>query len=100
MLAMSAGTNAADKCKTVTLYFNDDGGPILLDGSHDKTLYQNCYFLGISTINGTGELEYLGHDTYRAIYGDCTCNSPTVPEIWHSSIGTGELTFTIHPRKD
>lgn len=79
-------------------WFFGDEGPIKLDGSHDNANNKNCYFLGISTINGTGELEYLGHNTFRAIYGATTSNSPGGAEIWSSEIGVGELIFQISPK--
>lgn len=78
-------------------WFWGDDGPVKLDGSKDNANNKNCYFLGISTINGTGELEYLGNNTFRAIYGASTANSPGGEEIWTSEIGVGELIFTITP---
>jgi len=73
-----------------------DDGPVKLDGSKDNSLNKNCYFLGISTINGTGELEYPGDNTFRAIYGASTINSPdNSANIWFSEIGVGELIFRI-----
>jgi hypothetical protein len=75
--------------------FGDDG-PVKLDGSKDNNSNKNCYFLGISTIDGTGELEYLGNNTFRAIYGATTSNSPGGAEIWHSEVGVGELVFTVN----
>lgn len=79
-------------------WFGGDEGPIKLDGSKDNANNKNCYFLGISTINGTGELEYVGKNTYRAIYGATTSNSPGGAEIWTSEIGVGELLFRITPK--
>ena len=79
-------------------WFSGDEGPVLLDGSKDNDKNRNCYFLGISTIDGTGELEYLGNNTYRAIYGATTSNSPGGGDIWYSEIGAGELIFTITPK--
>lgn len=78
-------------------WFWGDGGPVLLDGSKDNDANRNCYFLGLSSLDGTGEIEYLGDHTYRAVYAATTSNSPVTPEIWHSEIGVGELTFTIVP---
>jgi len=77
-------------------WFHGDNGPVRLDGSKDDADNKNCYFLGLSTIDGTGELEYLGDNTFRAIYGASTSNSPTAPAIFKSEIGVGELIFTIH----
>ena len=79
-------------------WFSGDEGPVLLDGSKDNDKNRNCYFLGISTIDGTGEMEYLGNNTYRAIYGATTSNSPGGGDIWYSEIGAGELIFTITPK--
>lgn len=79
-------------------WFWGDEGPIKLDGSKDDK-NRNCYFLGISTIDGTGELEYLGNNRYRAIYAATTCATPVAPEIFSSEIGVGELIFTIKPGK-
>lgn len=74
-------------------FFGDDG-PVELDGSKDAK-NKNCYFLGISTINGTGEMEYLGNNRFRALYAATTCATPVAPEIFDSEIGVGELVFTI-----
>ncbi len=79
-------------------WFWGDEGPVKLDGSkHEKN--KNCYFLGISTIDGTGELECLGNNRFRAIYAATTCATPVAPEIFSSEIGVGELIFTINPAK-
>lgn len=80
-------------------WFSGDEGPVKLDGSKDDGNNKNCYFLGISTIDGTGELEYLGKNTWRAIYGATTANGPGGGEIWTSEIGVGELIFTIKPKR-
>lgn len=77
--------------------FGDDG-PVQLDGSRDNTSNKNCYFLGISTIDGTGELEYLGGNKFRALYAATTCNTAVAPEIFNAEIGVGELIFTIEPK--
>ena len=78
-------------------YFSDGGeGPVELQG---VTGYapdnQNVYFLGISTLNGTGELEYLGNNRYRAIYVATTCSAPIAPNIYTSEMGAGQLIFQI-----
>lgn len=78
-------------------WFSGDEGPVKLDGSKDNADNKNCYFLGISTIDGTGELEYLGNNRFRAIYGATTANAPGGAAIWSSEIGVGELIFTISP---
>lgn len=80
-------------------WFSGDDGPVKLDGSKDNLNNKNCYFLGMSTIDGTGELEYLGNNTFRAIYGASTSNSPGGDDIWTSEIGVGELIFTINKTK-
>ncbi len=74
-----------------------DGGPVKLAGSDDPD-YPNCYFLGIETIRGTGELEYLGNNKWRAFYVATTCKTPVAPEIFHSEIGLGEVTIEITPK--
>jgi len=86
-----------------TLQFSRDGmawiwgdeGPVLLDGSQDNDRNRNCYFLGLSTLDGTGELERVGADTYHAIYAATTANSPGGADIWWSEIGVGELLLRI-----
>ncbi|MGO9112038.1 MAG: PEP-CTERM sorting domain-containing protein [Thermoguttaceae bacterium] len=80
-----------------TDWFWGDGGPVLLAGSTDNNHNENCYFLGISTLDGLGQIQYLGNNTYEAIYGASTANSPVSPDIWYSEIGVGKLTFTITP---
>ncbi|MHB9038203.1 MAG: carboxypeptidase regulatory-like domain-containing protein [Armatimonadota bacterium] len=70
-------------------------GDILLEGSTDNNNNKNCYFLGMSTIDGKGELEYLGNDTYHAIYAAATSNTPISPEILYSEVGCGDLTFQL-----
>ncbi|MCD6351690.1 MAG: hypothetical protein J7M26_06190 [Armatimonadetes bacterium] len=72
-----------------------EGGPLLLDGSKDNDRNPNCYFLGISTINGTGELEYRGDGRYYAIYGATTSKSPVAPDIFWSEVGVGEVVLQI-----
>lgn len=56
---------------------------------------RNVYFLGISTVNGTGALQALGGGKYRAVYAATTSNSPIAPGIFHSKIGVGELTLDL-----
>ena len=81
------------------LQFSRDGlkwtfggdGRALLEGSRDDSRNTNCYFLGLSTIDGTGQLQSAGTNSYRAIYGATTCSSPVAPEIFHSEIGVGEV---------
>ena len=71
-------------------WFNGDDGPIKLEGSADNQLNKNCYFLGISTLDGTGELEHVG-----AMYGAATSNSPVAFDIVYSEVGVGEVTFQL-----
>lgn len=88
-----------------SLEFSRDGlvwtmgsdGPVLLAGSTDNSRNRNCYFLGMSTLYGQGMIQYLGNNTYRAIYGATTCNSPGGDDIWYSEVGVGEVRFTITP---
>ncbi|MDO8585777.1 MAG: hypothetical protein Q7T82_01945 [Armatimonadota bacterium] len=54
--------------------------------------------MGLSTIDGTGRLEYLGGGRYRAIYAAATCKSPVAPDIFNCEIGVGELLMTIIPK--
>ncbi|MCU6709126.1 FG-GAP-like repeat-containing protein [Paenibacillus sp. J5C_2022] len=51
----------------------------------------SVFFLGLSTIDGTGQLEYLGNDTFRALYVAATSEGPTAPAIFKSEIGLGEV---------
>jgi hypothetical protein len=78
-------------------WFPGDNGPVLLDGSKDEEKNRNCYFLGLSTLDGTGQLERIGEQTCRAIYAASTCNGPGHPDIWFSEIGVGELQLSIVP---
>ncbi len=78
-------------------WFWGEGGPLLLDGSKDNDRNPNCYFLGISTINGTGELEYRGGGRYYAIYGATTSKSPVAPDIFWSEVGVGEVVLELKP---
>ncbi|MCX7047493.1 MAG: autotransporter-associated beta strand repeat-containing protein [Candidatus Sumerlaeota bacterium] len=96
-------TSVASGSKDVPgIQFSDDGvswtysGWVTLDGSSNTGNYGNCYFPGISTINGNGGLEYLGHNRWRAIYAATTCASPTQPEIWYSEIGCGEVVIELN----
>ncbi|MHB1462544.1 MAG: hypothetical protein ACYC1M_14750 [Armatimonadota bacterium] len=70
-------------------------GPVLLAGSSDPKKYKNCYFLGMSTIDGTGELQKTAANTYRVLYGGTCAETPVAPEIFYSEIGLGELFITI-----
>lgn len=59
----------------------------------------NCYFLGFSTVNGTGEIEKLPDGRYKFVYGTCTSKTPVAPQIFYSSIGGGECIFSIEEVK-
>lgn len=72
-----------------------DTGPVLLAGSEDDDRNRNCYFPGISTLDGTGRLERTAPGRYRAIYGATTSNAPVAFEIFYAEVGAGELTLTI-----
>ncbi|MBQ7699413.1 MAG: VCBS repeat-containing protein [Clostridia bacterium] len=56
---------------------------------------KNIYFVGFSTINGTGEIERLEDGRYRFIYGGCTSETPVAPQIFYSNAGCGECIFSI-----
>ena len=70
-------------------------GPALLAGSNNPKRYKNCYFLGMSTINGTGEIQKISGNTYRVLYGGTCCETPVAPEIFYSEIGLGELYISV-----
>jgi hypothetical protein len=72
-------------------------GPAKLAGSTDNNRNKNCYFLGLSTLNGTGQLEYLGNYKWKAFYAASTSNSPGGSDIYYSEIGVGDMYITIHP---
>ncbi|WP_167859299.1 FG-GAP-like repeat-containing protein [Paenibacillus cymbidii] len=69
----------------------------ILAGSDGPTSNKNTYFLGMSTIDGTGRLEYdSATGTYHAFYAAATSygTQPTTG-IVKAEIGLGELSFTI-----
>lgn len=66
-----------------------------LAGSTDNNYNKNCYFMGFSTINGTGELVYAGNNTWSFLYAATTSNSPVQPEIWNSAIGGGNAQIIL-----
>jgi hypothetical protein len=78
-----------------------DGDPIHLAGSTDNLGNQSNWFMAMSTLDGTGQLEYLGDNTYRLFYITTTCNVPADTDdpgdIYSSQLGVGQLTFTITP---
>lgn len=67
-----------------------------LEGSDDNNLNQNCYFCGISTLSGTGQLEYCGNNQWKGLYAATTCNSSVRPDIFNSEIGYGTFTITLN----
>lgn len=72
-------------------WFYGDDGPALMAGSDDEGRNRNCYFLALSTLDGTGELKRQDGQTYRALYAATTCSSPVAPDIFYSEIGLGEM---------
>lgn len=72
-----------------------------LKGSEDNLYNKNCYFVGFSTINGTGELPYLGNNQWSFLYAATTANSSVALSaeegygIWKSEIGGGKATLTL-----
>ena len=75
-------------------WFGGDG-PMLASTTDDKN-NKNVYFLGLSTIDGTGKIERLSDGRFHALYGATTSNGPGQPDIWYSEIGIGELFFTFN----
>ncbi len=61
----------------------------------EETTRPNMYFLGMSTIYGTGEIYKNEKGEYEFIYGGCTSTSPLAPEIFYSEVGMGVATFTL-----
>lgn len=74
-----------------------DNGAALMAGSEDEDRNRNCYFLGLSTLDGTGELMTTGPASYRALYVATTCATPVAPEIFHAEIGLGEMQLHLGP---
>jgi hypothetical protein len=72
-----------------------DSGAALLAGSKNEGKNRNCYFLGLCTVDGTGELAALGPRQYRALYAATTCATPVAPEIFYAEIGLGEMVLTL-----
>ncbi len=72
-----------------------------LKGSDNNEYNKNCYFVGFSTINGTGQIEYLGNNQWKFLYGSTTANSPVAlsPDegygIWKSQIGGGSAILAL-----
>jgi hypothetical protein len=84
-----------DGLKWVTASSDGQGRPQLAASTDEKD-NKNVYFLGMSTIDGTGKMESLGKGRFRCLYGATTSNSPGQPEIWHSEIGVGEAYITFN----
>ena len=64
--------------------------------NEDEWTRRNVYFLGFSTINGTGEIAKNADGTgYEFFWVSCTCDSPVAPNIFYSSEGVGKAEFTI-----
>jgi hypothetical protein len=87
-----------------TLQFSTDGvrwvsSSIRLAGTdlsnRDEAKRNNLYFLGMSTINGTGEIAVNEKGEYEFFYVGCTANSPVAPGIFESSEGVGKAVFTV-----
>ena len=76
-------------------WFWGDDGPVTLDGSKQEKHNRSCYFLGIATLDGTGELPQIAPNEYKTLYGATTCNSPVAPDIFRSEVGVGELTLRV-----
>ena len=55
----------------------------------------NVYFLGLCTINGTGEIEKDEDGNYKLIYLATTSNSSGGLEIFKAEAGVGVLTFRL-----
>ena len=55
----------------------------------------NLYFLGMSTLYGTGEIYQNEKGEYEFIYAGCTSPSPVAPGIFQSEVGMGIMTFTL-----
>ncbi|MEM7681264.1 MAG: PEP-CTERM sorting domain-containing protein [Planctomycetota bacterium] len=70
-----------------------DGAPTLLEGSQDNNRNKNTYFLGFSTIYGTGQLEEVSPGVFKLLYAASTANGPTAAnnDIFYSEIGLGEM---------
>lgn len=68
----------------------------MLAASDGSELNKNTYFLGISTIDGTGRLEYDSvTGTCHALYAAATSKTPGRNDVPRAEIGLGELSFTF-----
>ena len=62
----------------------------------DEWERRNVYFLGFSTINGTGEIpKSADGEGYEFFWVGCTSQTPVAPGIFESSEGVGKAVFTI-----
>lgn len=97
---------SAKKTHTVpTLQFSHDGinwvnSDLRMAGTDMTELHErkrpNIYFLGFSTINGTGEIAKAADGKgYEFFYVGCTSTAPVSPAIFESSEGVGKAVFTI-----
>lgn len=66
---------------------------VLLAGCEEDL---GCFFLGLSTIDGTGQLERMDDGSFHALYGATTSESAVAPEIFWSEIGIGEVTIRLN----
>jgi len=84
---------SSDGLKWFTL--GGEKAPLQLDGSKNKLYNRSSLFPGISTIDGTGQIESLGDGWFRAYYGATTSNGGGQPHIWRSQIGIGWIYFKL-----
>jgi hypothetical protein len=90
---------------TPYLHFSRDGlawtdgetGSVGVEGSDDTGDFRNCFFLGMSTRDGTGRLETLGNNQFDLLYGATTGNSPANEDIIPTRIGVGACRITLNP---
>lgn len=77
-----------------------DEGPLLLHDSTDNGKNRNCYFLGMETIDGTGELRKTDASglRYEAPFAATTSNTPGAPEIFDAEIGGGKLALEFEAK--
>jgi hypothetical protein len=89
----------------INWYWGDSGVAPLWEGSSDTNQNPNCWFAGISTLNGTGQLpsggvNTAGENIYPVSYCATTCIEPLGPpagNIYYSEIGVGTATITVGP---
>ncbi|MEM6797878.1 MAG: hypothetical protein AAF589_00045 [Planctomycetota bacterium] len=71
------------------------GTGLELSGSEDNLVNMNTYFLGMSTLDGTGQFEEIAQQTYRILYAATTSNGPGNPAIFDAEIGLGEMILRL-----